>query len=172
MNAYRGFRRVITWSRHWPAAGDRQIGSDAPAVLSGQVAVGSTAERRRRTVYFGPLPSEEVVVEVCTPFTLAVPDETLVDLRERLDGTRYIDDFDEDSDWTYGVSRSYLRELCEYWRTTFDWRAQEAILNSLRSVPDAKSTVSRSTSSMPVRPTPSPFRCCSSTVGLARSSSS
>ena len=43
--------------------------------------------------------------------------------------TRFIDDFDRDG-WTYGVSRSYLQELCEYWRTTFDWRAQEAILNA------------------------------------------
>jgi epoxide hydrolase len=68
-------------------------------------------------------------VELCTPFTVAVPEETLVDLRARLDRTRFIDDFEGDG-WTYGVSRSYLRELCDYWRTTFDWRAQEATLNS------------------------------------------
>jgi epoxide hydrolase len=69
-------------------------------------------------------------VDSCTPFTLAVPEEALVDLRDRLERTRFIDEFDEGSEWTYGVSRSYLRELCEYWRTTFDWRAQEASLNS------------------------------------------
>jgi len=68
-------------------------------------------------------------VEFCTPFTVAVPEETLVDLRDRLARTRFIDDFDG-NEWTYGVSRSYLQELCEYWRTTFDWRAQEATLNS------------------------------------------
>jgi pimeloyl-ACP methyl ester carboxylesterase len=68
-------------------------------------------------------------VELCTPFTVAVREETLVDLRDRLDRTRFIDDFDG-NEWTHGVSRSYLQELCEYWRTTFDWRAQEAILNS------------------------------------------
>ena len=68
-------------------------------------------------------------MEPCTPFAVAVPEETLVDLRLRLDRTRFIDDFGGD-EWTYGVSRSYLQELCEYWRTTFDWRAQEAILNS------------------------------------------
>lgn len=65
----------------------------------------------------------------CTPYTVAVAEDTLVDLRERLDRTRFIDDFDA-TGWTYGVSRSYLQELCEYWRTRFDWRAQEAILNS------------------------------------------
>ncbi len=68
-------------------------------------------------------------MEHCAPFTVAVPEEVLVDLRVRLDRTRFIDDFEGD-EWTYGVSRSYLRELCDYWRTTFDWRAQEAILNS------------------------------------------
>jgi epoxide hydrolase len=69
-----------------------------------------------------------------TPFTVAVPDATLVDLRDRLARTRYFDEFDKlgrsGDAWDYGVSRSYLQELCEYWRTTFDWRAQEAIINS------------------------------------------
>ncbi len=69
-------------------------------------------------------------VEPCTPFAVAVPEETLADLRERLGRTRFIDDFPAGGDWTYGVSRAYLQELCEYWRSTFDWRAQEALLNS------------------------------------------
>ena len=69
-------------------------------------------------------------MEPCSPFRVAVPEETLADLRERLARTRFIDDFPGDDDWTYGVDRSYLHELCDYWRTTFDWRAQEAILNS------------------------------------------
>jgi pimeloyl-ACP methyl ester carboxylesterase len=68
-------------------------------------------------------------VEPLTPFTVEVPEEILADLRDRLGRTRFIDDF-EGSEWTYGVSRSYLRSLCEYWRTTFDWRAQEALLNA------------------------------------------
>jgi microsomal epoxide hydrolase len=69
-------------------------------------------------------------VEPCTPFTVTVPDDALVDLARRLERTRFLDDFPGDADWTHGVSGTYLRELCEYWRTTFDWRAQERILNS------------------------------------------
>ena len=69
-------------------------------------------------------------MEPCSPFRVAVPEATLADLRDRLARTRFIDDFPGGDDWTFGVSRSYLRELCEYWRTTFDWRSQEAILNS------------------------------------------
>ncbi len=68
-------------------------------------------------------------MDFATPFTVAVPEETLVDLRDRLGRTRYFDSFGENG-WDLGVSRTYLRELCEYWRTTFDWRTQEAIINS------------------------------------------
>jgi epoxide hydrolase len=69
-----------------------------------------------------------VVVEQLAPFTVEVPEEVLTDLRARLERTRFIDDFAAD-EWTYGVSLTYLRELCDHWRTAFDWRAQEAILN-------------------------------------------
>jgi microsomal epoxide hydrolase len=31
--------------------------------------------------------------------------------------------------WAYGTDVAYLRELLAYWRTGFDWRAQEAELN-------------------------------------------
>lgn len=64
-----------------------------------------------------------------SPFVVAVPDATLDDLRDRLARTRWIDGFG-DSDWQLGVNRSYLMDLCEYWRTGFDWRAQEAALNA------------------------------------------
>jgi hypothetical protein len=32
--------------------------------------------------------------------------------------------------WTRGVPLGYLKELAEYWRTRYDWRAAEAQLNS------------------------------------------
>ena len=64
------------------------------------------------------------------PFTISVPEETLVDLRDRLARTRWPDEVDGAS-WDYGTSRAYLRELVEYWRTEFDWRKQERLLNEL-----------------------------------------
>ena len=33
--------------------------------------------------------------------------------------------------WDYGTDLSYLRELVQYWRDGFDWRAAEAGLNRL-----------------------------------------
>ena len=64
-----------------------------------------------------------------SPYAVSIPEDELDDLRARLARTRWIDDF-PDTAWDLGVSRVYLQELCEYWRTTFDWRAQESLLNS------------------------------------------
>jgi microsomal epoxide hydrolase len=59
-----------------------------------------------------------------------VPDAVLKDLKDRLARTRFPDEI-EGSGWDYGTNLSYLRELVTYWRTTFDWRAQERKLNQL-----------------------------------------
>jgi microsomal epoxide hydrolase len=50
-----------------------------------------------------------------------------VDLRERLAQTRFPDQAPGEP-WAYGTDVGYLRELVEYWRDSFDWRAQEARL--------------------------------------------
>jgi epoxide hydrolase len=36
----------------------------------------------------------------------------------------------ERAGWEYSVPLGYFQELVEYWRTTYDWRAAEAELNS------------------------------------------
>lgn len=63
------------------------------------------------------------------PFTIHVPDAVLDDLRARLANTRWPIGMPGDG-WDYGANLDYLKELCEYWRTSFDWRAQEAKLNA------------------------------------------
>jgi pimeloyl-ACP methyl ester carboxylesterase len=62
-------------------------------------------------------------------FSLNVPDAAIADLRERLARTRFPDQALGEP-WAYGTDVAYLRELVEYWRTGFDWRAQEARLNA------------------------------------------
>jgi epoxide hydrolase len=62
------------------------------------------------------------------PFTIAVPQATLDDLRERLARTRWIDAV-EGSSWDYGISLEYMRELAAYWQQSYDWRTHEAALN-------------------------------------------
>jgi pimeloyl-ACP methyl ester carboxylesterase len=66
--------------------------------------------------------------ETALPFRIEVSDAVLEDLRERLARTRFPDQL-EGAGWSYGTELSYLKELCEYWRKKFDWRAQEALLN-------------------------------------------
>jgi microsomal epoxide hydrolase len=62
------------------------------------------------------------------PFRVDVPDAVLEDLRDRLARTRWPDQI-ANSGWGYGTDLTYLRDLCETWRTTFDWRVQEDRFN-------------------------------------------
>jgi microsomal epoxide hydrolase len=62
-------------------------------------------------------------------FTLAVPDAAIADLRARLARTRFPDQAPGPA-WAYGTDVDYLRDLIDYWRDTFDWRAAEARLNA------------------------------------------
>jgi microsomal epoxide hydrolase len=63
------------------------------------------------------------------PFTVAVPDATLADLRDRLRRTRWPDQL-AGTAWEYGTDLTYLQDLCAYWADGFDWRAAEARLNA------------------------------------------
>lgn len=62
------------------------------------------------------------------PFKISVPDEDVLDLRRRLERTRWAEDFANET-WRYGMSGDYLYELVEYWLQEFDWRAQESAMN-------------------------------------------
>ncbi|HXR66756.1 MAG TPA: epoxide hydrolase [Ktedonobacteraceae bacterium] len=63
------------------------------------------------------------------PFTIAIPQATLDDLRERLARTRWTDEV-EDSGWTRGISLAYMQDVADYWLHTYDWRKHEAALNT------------------------------------------
>lgn len=63
------------------------------------------------------------------PFRVNFPQAEIDDLADRLARTRWSEQ-PAGSGWDYGVPTEYLRELAEYWRTSFDWRAAEAELNS------------------------------------------
>ena len=65
------------------------------------------------------------------PFRVEIPEADLDDLRARLDRVRWPDEL-TGVDWSLGVPLGYVRELVDYWRTGFDWRAQEAKLNAFR----------------------------------------
>jgi hypothetical protein len=65
---------------------------------------------------------------VITPFRIDVPDADLDDLRARLRGTRW-PEVESVDDWSQGTPLGYLRSLCDYWASGYDWRALEARVN-------------------------------------------
>ena len=63
------------------------------------------------------------------PFSVHIDDEVLEDLRNRLAATRWPNEL-PGTGWDYGSNLDYMKELVDYWRNEFDWRAQEALINS------------------------------------------
>jgi pimeloyl-ACP methyl ester carboxylesterase len=63
------------------------------------------------------------------PFKVNIPQADLDDLQERLARTRWTDEI-EGVGWDYGTNLGYMKELADYWQNHYDWRKQEARLNS------------------------------------------
>jgi epoxide hydrolase len=64
------------------------------------------------------------------PFRVEIPQQRLDDLHGRLSRTRWAAEVPGTNPEDYGVSLAWVRELAEYWKDGFDWRAYEARLNS------------------------------------------
>jgi epoxide hydrolase len=76
------------------------------------------------------------------PFRIDVPQVDLDDLADRLTRTRWTNELPPEErgggvqtssvppGWEYGVPLDYVKNLVEYWRGDYDWRAWEARLNS------------------------------------------
>ena len=65
-----------------------------------------------------------------SPFTIDVSKNVLDDLKRRLQQTRWPDEVG--GNWQYGADLGYMKSLCDYWLTEFDWRKQEAELNQAK----------------------------------------
>ncbi len=74
-------------------------------------------------------PAGTVADTAIRPFRIDIPQPDLDDLHDRLAHTRWPDEL-PGVGWDYGVPLGYLRELADYWRTSYDWRAAEARLNA------------------------------------------
>ena len=62
-------------------------------------------------------------------FKIDVPAATIDDLKTRLAAARLPDQI-KGSGWDYGTDTKYLADLLTYWRTDYDWDAEQARLNS------------------------------------------
>jgi pimeloyl-ACP methyl ester carboxylesterase len=65
-----------------------------------------------------------------TPFTLSVPEEQLIDLKLRLQRTRWPDE-PTDAGWMMGTNLTYMKRLTDYWANEYDWRKAESAINTL-----------------------------------------
>jgi pimeloyl-ACP methyl ester carboxylesterase len=66
--------------------------------------------------------------DAVTPFRIQVPDAVLTDLKDRLSRARFPGEI-PGAAWDYGTDLAYLKDLVAYWRTRYDWRAEERRLN-------------------------------------------
>lgn len=66
------------------------------------------------------------------PFTINVPDSTLEWIQNRVNSSRLPTGFDHGpggNEFDYGVPRSVIDPIVEYWKTSYDWRKVEEDIN-------------------------------------------
>ena len=81
----------------------------------------------------GPRPAEGAATAeeaAIRPFRVGFPDEDLVELRRRIEATRW-PERETVGDDTQGVPLATMQELARYWAAEYDWRPCEARLNAL-----------------------------------------
>ncbi len=72
-----------------------------------------------------PVPAASALVR---PFTVAIPDAEIADLKQRLARTRW-PARETVADWSQGVRLDHAESLVDYWAREYDWRRFEARLN-------------------------------------------
>lgn len=63
------------------------------------------------------------------PFRIDVPQSVLDRIQAKLSDARIGYMPDRGNPWQYGTDARYLAQLVDYWRTAYDWRAEESKLN-------------------------------------------
>jgi hypothetical protein len=107
--------------------GSEVINQDRRQLLStaamGIAAVGAAS-------FFSAYPAPAATSDEIRPFLVNVPEEALVDLRRRINATRW-PDRETVTDESQGVQLATIQEVARYWGTDYDWRKCEAKLNAL-----------------------------------------
>ena len=65
------------------------------------------------------------------PYTIAVPDEALEKLSQRLALNTFPDQLEAEEPWDLGTPVAEVKRLANYWRSGFEWRKAEAQMNEL-----------------------------------------
>ncbi|MBX2882795.1 MAG: epoxide hydrolase [Granulosicoccus sp.] len=67
-------------------------------------------------------------MSTCQPFIVAVPDATLSFIQSRVRDYPW-HEMPDDGGWDYGTNLDYLKQLCQYWVSDYDWREHESTIN-------------------------------------------
>ena len=65
------------------------------------------------------------------PFRIAIPDESLGDLRQRLQRARWPSEIGDNRHWQAGTNLAYMKQLVAWWLDGYDWRRHEAAMNAV-----------------------------------------
>lgn len=63
-----------------------------------------------------------------TPFSISISDDALGDIMRRVAAVHW-PETSSAGDWQYGLQAEWFRHLVEYWKTEYNWRGQESLLN-------------------------------------------
>jgi pimeloyl-ACP methyl ester carboxylesterase len=102
---------------------------------AGQVALVGADHPTRKEISMTAVTSRadavrDTVPDGIRPFKVHIPEEALVDLRQRIAATRWPEK-ETVADESQGVPLATMRELARYWETNYDWRKAEAKLSAL-----------------------------------------
>jgi pimeloyl-ACP methyl ester carboxylesterase len=101
---------AVSWTGNFPASAAASPGSEIAITRGATLGASAPTEIR--------------------PFRSNVPDDALVDLRQRVKATRW-PDRETVPDQSQGVQLAKMQELVRYWGSGYDWRKVEAKLNAL-----------------------------------------
>ncbi len=97
----------------------------ANTIVTGPIALLST------TVFSQPkVNSTDDASVAVVPFQINIPESALSDLRQRITAKRW-PDMETVKDQSQGVKLAQIKELVNYWGTSYDWRKVESKLNAL-----------------------------------------
>ena len=64
------------------------------------------------------------------PFRIDIPEEVIFELKQKISSTRWPEKETVD-DWSQGVPRVYLAELCSHWTDNYNWYKTQSRLNRI-----------------------------------------
>ena len=102
----------------------------AAAGAFGLVLLAAPSDAQTATEKETTVAPRETTTTAIRPFHVHVPDEALVDLRRRINATKW-PERETVTDASQGVQLATIQALARYWATDYDWRTCEAKLNAL-----------------------------------------